>query len=40
MAFLSFLNANLAFFALGAYSLKFSGYAFALYLQFTYMYLN
>ena len=28
MAFLSFLDTNLAFFALGAYNLKFSGYAY------------
>ena len=28
MVFLSFFNTNLAFFALGAYKLKFSGYAY------------
>ena len=27
MVFLSFLDTNIAFFALGAYNLKFSGYA-------------
>ena len=32
MAFLSFLDTNLAFFALGAYNLKFSGYAYEVYL--------
>ena len=29
MVFLSFFNTNLVFFALGAYKLKFSGYAYA-----------
>ena len=28
MAFLSFLDTNLAFFALGAHNLKFSGYTY------------
>ena len=28
MVFLSFFNTNLAFFALGAYKLKFSGYVY------------
>ena len=33
MEFLSFFNTNLAFFALGAYKLKFSGYAYGLVLD-------